>query len=70
MVGFESQLSIAIGNANCAAAKAAESLHSIIVSNEPAAVVQLGAVLSNTVIVCLNGVLVFPQASVTVQVLV
>ncbi len=65
-----SQLSVAIGNTNWAAAKASVLLHSIIVFKAVAWVVQVGAVVSSIVITWVNTSEVFPQSSFTVQVLV
>ena len=65
-----SQLSEATGNSAWAFAKAVVSLHSTVVFNEPTAVDQVGAVVSWTVMICVNVSETLPHASVTVQVLV
>ena len=63
------QLSVAVGNCACAAAIAELLLHSSVVFNAVALVVHVGAVLSVIVITCVNTVLVLPQSSVAVHVL-
>ncbi len=62
-------MSLETGFIACAVANATVSLHSIVIFNASAEVVQVGAELSTTVIVCLKGSLVLPQASVAVHVL-
>ncbi|MNF94569.1 hypothetical protein D3C84_772830 [compost metagenome] len=65
-----SHKSAATGKAAWAVAKAAVSLHSTVVFKAATAVVHVGAVVSSTVITCVNTAEVLPQSSLTVQVLV
>ena len=65
-----SQLSEAVGNNDCAFAKAVVSLHSTVVFRVPIVDDQIGAVVSWTVITWVNITLVLPHSSFAVQVFV
>ena len=69
-VTLASQLSLAAGYNACAAAMPAISLHCNVVFKAPGTVVQVGAVLSISVITWVYIKLMLPQLSVTFQVLV
>ena len=64
------QLSVAVGTKACAAANPAASLHSTVLFNEPAADVNVGLVVSLTVMVCIWFAAALPQLSTKLHVLV
>ena len=70
LVTSVSQLSLATGNLLCAVAKASALLHSTVAFNAAVSVVQVGGILSLTVIVCTWSAARFPQLSTKLQVLV